>query len=50
MIASDRIVRVPVAKIDSITSAVKLNCRAETVHLSATENRVRGWIPHAGAM
>ena len=50
MIAGDRIVRVPMAKIDSITSAVKLNCRAETVHLSATENRVRGWIPHAGAM
>lgn len=49
-IAGDRIARVPVANIDSITSAVKLNCAAETVRLSATEDRVRGWIPHAGAM
>ena len=49
-IAGDRLTRVSIAQIDAIGSTVKLKCAAEAVHLSATEDRVRGWIPHAGAM
>jgi hypothetical protein len=49
-IAGDRIARVPIAKIATITSAVHLKCTAEDVGLHEVEDRVRGWIPRRGAM
>jgi sporulation protein YlmC with PRC-barrel domain len=49
-IAGDRMARVPIGKVDQIHSLVTLNCRAEDVDLHAVENRVRDWIPKAGAI
>jgi sporulation protein YlmC with PRC-barrel domain len=49
-IAGDRIARVPVKSIERIASAVHLNCTAEQVGLHVTEDRVRSWIPHEGAL
>jgi sporulation protein YlmC with PRC-barrel domain len=48
--AGDRLTRVPADKIDKIASAVHLNCSADQLKLHAVENRVRGWIPHWGAL
>ena len=49
-IAGHRIVRVPVAEIETIASAVHLKCRAEKVGLHRTEDKVRVWIPRKGAL
>lgn len=49
-IAGDRIARVPVGSIDRIAAAVHLNCAAEDLGLHVTEDRVRSWIPHGGAL
>lgn len=50
LIAGDRLTRVPVDQIKQIHTSVHLKCRAEEVKLHAVENRVRGWIPRAGAL
>ena len=44
------IARVPLDKIDTISAAVHLNCAAEELKLHSVENRVRAWIPRAGAL
>jgi hypothetical protein len=49
-IAGDRIARIPVEKIDTITAAVHLNCTAEELKLHSVENKVRAWIPRRGAL
>jgi hypothetical protein len=49
-VAGNRVTRVPVAKIDQIAAAVHLNCAAEMLGLHVTEDRVRSWIPHKGAL
>ena len=49
-IVGDRLTRVPIAEIDTISAAVHLKCPAEKVRLHAVENRVRAWIPRWGAM
>jgi hypothetical protein len=49
-IAGDRIARVPVEKIETITAAVHLNCAAEDLKLHSVENKVRAWIPRWGAL
>ena len=49
-IAGDRITRVPLASIESIDASVKLNVTAKAAGLHGTENQVRQWIPHKGAL
>ena len=49
-VAGDRITRVPIGKVEQVHTFVQLNCRAEQVKLHAVEDRVRAWIPTAGAM
>jgi sporulation protein YlmC with PRC-barrel domain len=49
-IAGDRITRVPIAKVESINSAVHLKVAAETLDLHRVENRVRAYIPRVGAL
>jgi hypothetical protein len=41
---------VPIGKVEQVHTFVQLNCRAEQVKLHAAEDRVRAWIPTAGAM
>ena len=50
VIVGDRLARVPLDEIESITSAVRLKCSAEEVKLHAVEDKVRAWIPRWGAM
>jgi sporulation protein YlmC with PRC-barrel domain len=49
-IAGERITRVPIAKGESIGSAVQLKGAAQALGLHRTEGRVRAWIPRHGAM
>jgi sporulation protein YlmC with PRC-barrel domain len=49
-VAGDRITRVPIGQVASINSAVHLKVKAERLGLHKSENAVRPWIPHAGAM
>jgi hypothetical protein len=49
-IAGDRVARVPVGEIATISSAVHLRCRAEDVGLHKVEDKVRRWIPRVGAL
>jgi hypothetical protein len=49
-IFGDRISRVPVSEIDTISAAVHLKCPAEKVGLHVVENRVRRWIPRRAAL
>jgi len=49
MIAGDRVIRVPVAEIESIRSFVQLKSKAEELGLNKTEKRLSKWIPRAGA-
>jgi sporulation protein YlmC with PRC-barrel domain len=49
-IAGERIARVPWDAIAEIGSAAVLSVSAETCGLHRTEDRVRRWIPHGGAM
>lgn len=50
MIAGERMVRVPVDRIDTVAAAVHLNCRAEELKLHRLEDRARAWIPRRGAL
>ena len=50
MIAGDRIARVPLERIDRISSAVHLNCAAEELKLHVVEDKVRRKIPRWGAL
>jgi sporulation protein YlmC with PRC-barrel domain len=50
MLAGDRITRVPLNEIAEIGAVVKLKCEAKKLGLHRTEDRVRSWIPRAGAM
>jgi hypothetical protein len=49
-ISGDRVSRVPLDEIETISAAVHLKCPAEKVGLHKVEDRVRGWIPRIGAM
>jgi len=49
-IAGDRIVRVAIADIESINSAVHLKTIGEKAGLQKSENAVRAYIPRVGAM
>lgn len=49
-LAGDRVSRVPLNQIETITSAVHLKCAAEDVGLHKVEDRVRAWIPRKGAL
>ncbi len=50
MVAGNRVSRIPLSEIDSIRSAVHLKCKAEKLGLHVTEDKVRSWIPHGGAL
>jgi hypothetical protein len=50
MIGGDHVSRVPLGEIQTISSAVHLKCAAEKLGLHVVEDKVRGWIPHGGAM
>ena len=50
MVAGDRISRVPLDEIETISAAVHLKCRAEDIGLHRVEDRVRAWIPRKGAL
>ncbi len=50
VLAGERIVRVPIAKVDTIKSFVQLKGTANELGLHKSENRARGWIPKHGAM
>ena len=49
-IAGNRISRVPLDDIATISSAVHLKCSAEEVGLHRVEDKIRAWIPRKGAM
>jgi hypothetical protein len=49
-VAGDRVARIPLDKVDTIGTAVKLKCAAEDVKLHVIEDKVRGWIPRRGAL
>jgi sporulation protein YlmC with PRC-barrel domain len=49
-IAGERMARVPADQIIEIGAAVKLKSKAEKLKLHSTENRVRSWMPHWGAL
>jgi sporulation protein YlmC with PRC-barrel domain len=49
-IAGDRVTRVPVDRIATIKSVVKLNCTAGELGLHKSENKARAWIPRKGAL
>lgn len=49
-IAGNRITRVPIDKVASINSAVKLKQKAEGLGLHKSEDAARQWIPRVGAM
>jgi hypothetical protein len=49
-IAGDRITRVPVEAIATITAAVHLNRTAEDLKLYGAEDRARRWIPRQWAL
>lgn len=49
-LAGDAVVRVPIARVDSIDSAAHLNCSADQAGLHRAENRARRWIPRKGAL
>ena len=49
-IAGNRIVRVPIARVDAIDSAVHLDCTAEIAGLHRSEHVAATWLPKGGAM
>lgn len=49
-VLGDRIVRVPVDRVDSIGSAVELKVTAADLGLNRGDEKVRPWIPRWGAM
>jgi hypothetical protein len=49
-ICGDRISRVSVSEIDTISAAVHLKCPAEKVGLHVVEDGVRRWIPRRAAL
>ena len=49
-IAGDRITRVPMDKIRTITSAVHLNCSGEALGLQKSEAAAARRMPHGGAL
>ena len=49
-IAGNRLTRVPAQEIAEIGAVVKLKCLAEDLKLHEVEDRVRAWVPRAGAM
>ena len=49
-IAGNRVTRVPIAKVESINSAVHLKVTAQTAGLNKSEDSARAWIPRQGAM
>ncbi len=50
MIAGERMVRVPVDRIDNIAAAVHLDCPAKELKLHRLEDKARAWIPRSGAL
>jgi hypothetical protein len=49
MLAGDGLTRVPMDKVRTITSAVRLNCRASDLGLGQSEAAARKWVPRGGA-
>ena len=49
-VAGDRIARVPMDKIRTISSAVYLDRPGSELGLQKSERRAAGWIPHQGAL
>jgi sporulation protein YlmC with PRC-barrel domain len=49
-IAGDRIVRVPMTTVRTITDAVHLKCPGRELGLHRSEAAAARWIPHKGAM
>ena len=49
-IAGDSIVRVPMARVNSIAATVKLDCPARDLGLDKSERRAAKWIPKGGAL
>ena len=50
LVLGDRIVRVPIAEVETIASAVKLKCAGAKLKLGAGDEKVRPWIPRWGAL
>jgi hypothetical protein len=49
-IAGDHLTRVPIDRVETIHSALKLKDRAEDLGLHEVEDRVRRWLPRRGAL
>lgn len=49
-IAGDRITRVPMDKVNSIGTAVRLECSGWQLGLHKSERRAAEWVPHGGAL
>lgn len=50
LIAGERITRVPLDRIRTITHAVQLKCHGSEVGLHRSENVARRWLPQRGAL
>ena len=50
VVAGDRVTRVPVAEVESITSAVHLKKSGASLGLHKSEKAAAAWIPKGGAM
>ena len=46
----DRVVRVPIAEVETIGSLVKLKCAATKLKLGSGDEKARAWIPRHGAL
>lgn len=49
-IAGDRVTRVPMDKVNSIGTAVKLECSGWELGLHKSQRRAAEWVPHGGAL
>lgn len=49
-LAGDRITRVPIDKVRTITSAVQLDCPGRDLGLHKSETAAGRWLPHGGAL
>ena len=49
-IAGDRLTRVPIEAVETISAAVRLKRTAEDLKLYGAEDAARRWIPRMGAM
>jgi hypothetical protein len=48
--ASDRVTRVPIARVRNVRAVVELDCAASELGLAKSENAAARWLPRKGAL